>query len=400
MFKARNCVWLAVTLLAAAATCPAWAADEKQAPTEKPKVVQSEAKNPAADNAVKEEPAGEKAEEFVVPEGTPKELVAYITKLVSAPPSNREAVKKVRKAVLQAAEKILAAKPDDTQMEFAAQWKMRMLDKPEQLVDFIAELHKSGHEKLARQGRGFMLQIDLRSVIAEGRGDLKKAIAEAVRFLEEAPPQPADISLAYETGIMAEMSGDKELATRTYARLTKVFSASKDAKVAEFAKTLEGVVRRLSIAGQEMKIEGTTLGGGTFDWSKYLGKVVLVDFWATWCAPCIQDLPDLRGCYELYHGKGFDVVGISLDRKVADVESFVKERGIPWTIVVGGDKPSPAVTYYGVMSIPATFLVGKDGKVVAMNVTGEALRAQLEKLLGPAEEKKTEKTSKKAADGK
>ena len=200
--------------------------------------------------------------------------------------------------------------------------------------------------------------------------------------------------------MLAEMSGDKELATRTYTRLAKVFAASKNAKLAEFGDVLEGVVRRLSLVGQEMKIEGKVLGGGAFDWSKYLGNVVLVDFWATWCGPCIQTIPDLRGCYELYHNKGFDIVAISLDRKLADVEDFAKERAIPWTIVVGDGKPSPTVNYYGIMSIPATVLVGKDGKVVSLNVTGEALRGQLEKLLGPPEEKKIEKTNEEAESGK
>ena len=108
----------------------------------------------------------------------------------------------------------------------------------------------------------------------------------------------------------------------------------------------------------------------------------------------------MRGCYELYHNKGFDIVAISLDRNLADVEDFAKERAIPWTIVVGDGKPSPTVNYYGIMSIPATVLVGKDGKVVSLNVTGEALRGQLEKLLGPPEEKKIEKTSKEAESGK
>ena len=138
-----------------------------------------------------------------------------------------------------------------------------------------------------------------------------------------------------------------------------------------------------------MKVEGKVLGGGAFDWSKCLGNVVLVDFWATWCGPCVRDLPDLRGCYESYHDKGFEIVAISLDREVADVEAFAKKRAIPWTIIVGDGKPSPTVNYYGIMNVPVTVLVGKDGKVVAMNVTGETLGAQLEKLLGPVEEKKT-----------
>ena len=128
-----------------------------------------------------------------------------------------------------------------------------------------------------------MQQFALRKAVLGGRDEMKKAIGEAVEFLEESPPQRTDVSLAFTTGRLAEMSGDSELAANTYRSLAKVFAASNDLELAEFAKILEGVIRRLSLVGQKMKIEGKLLDGATFDWSKYLGKVVLVDFWATWC---------------------------------------------------------------------------------------------------------------------
>jgi thiol-disulfide isomerase/thioredoxin len=372
MFRAKDGVWFVVIGLAAAMAHPAAAAEDEQAPAEKSSA------GPAAD----------KADRFVVPEGTPKELVAYITKLITAaPPRDAATLAKLRKAILVAAEKILAAKPNDQQMEFAVQAKMNMLEKPEQLAEFAAALRSGGHEKLARQVRGFMLQVDLRKAIMTGRRDTKP-IEEAVKFLEEAPPQPTDVSLAYMTGLLAEMTDDKELAPKTYTRLAKIFAASKNAKLGEFAQVLEGVVRRLSLVGQEMKIEGKVLGGGAFDWSKYLGKVVLVNFWATGYQACVREIPDLRACYDSYHNKGFEIVAISLDHKLADVEEFAKERTIPWTIVVGDGKPSPTVTYYGIMSFPTAILVGKDGKVLSLSVQGETLKKQLEKLLGPPEEKK------------
>lgn len=140
-----------------------------------------------------------------------------------------------------------------------------------------------------------------------------------------------------------------------------------------------------------MTVEGKLLGGGAFDWSKYQGHVVLVDFWATWSDPSVRDLPDLRGCYDGYHPKGFEIIGLAADRDLADVENFVKERDIPWPIVVGNGKPSPTINYYGIMSVPVRVLVGKDGKVISLNATGEGLREQLEKLLGPPAEKKPEK---------
>jgi thiol-disulfide isomerase/thioredoxin len=387
MFRIQRGVQLAILLAAAAVAWPALAADEKPSPAAKPPALQ-----------LKQKAAEEKVDPFAVPDGTPKELVDYITKLITSPPAgDADAVKKLRKAVLQAAEKIMAGKPNAEEMEFGVQAKMNMLEKPERLADFAAELEKGGHKDLARQVRGFMLQIALRSSLMGGPEKVKKAINDTVKFLEESPPQPADVGLAFMAGRLAEMSGDSTLAVNTYGSLAKVFAASKDPKLAEFASVLEGVTRRLGLVGQTMKIEGKLLGGAKFDWSKYLGKVVLVDFWATWCDPCLKELPNLQQCYDLYHDKGFDIVGLSLDRKQSDLEDFVKEKKIPWAVVFGDGKPSPTAAYYGVLGIPTMILVGKDGKVVSLEARGETLQEELEKILGPVKAKKDEKDKKAAA---
>ena len=368
MLRMKRSAWLWV-LFAAAVTWPASAAEEKQPPAEKP---------------AQKEAAKQEAERFSVPNGTPKELVEYIQKLIATPPSDSATRDKMRQAVLKAAEKILAAKPNAEEMEFAVQAKMNMLEKPNQIADFAAELKKGGHAKLARQVHGFMKQLALRNSIIGGQEQRKKAIENAVKFLEEAPPQPSDVSLAFMTGRLAEMSDDRELAANTYRSLAKVFASSKDARLAEFAKIMQGVTRRMDLVGHEMKIEGKLLDGLTFDWSKYLGKVVLVDFWASWCVPCLHEVPTLKECYDAYHAKGFEIVGISLDENLADLKECVKSRKIPWPIVIGDGKPSPTAAYYGVLAIPNMILVGKDGKVVSVEVRGDMLRGKLEKLLGPA----------------
>jgi thiol-disulfide isomerase/thioredoxin len=388
MFAMQRCLALSGVLLAAALSGSVFAVEDKQTPAEEP----------ATEKAAKEEPAKEKADRFAVPEGTPKELIEYVQKLIATPPRDDDTRKKMQQAILQAAEKILADKPGDEEMEFAVEAKMNMLENPEQLAAFAAELKASGHEKPARQVHGFMLQLALRKALTGGREPMQKAIEDVIAFLEKDPPQSADVGLAFTAGRLAEMSGDNDLAVNTYRSLAKAFAASKDPKLVEFSEILAGVTRRLSLVGHPMKIEGKLLDGSTFDWSKYQGKVVLVDFWATWCGPCLREIPNMMECYELYHDKGFEIVGLSLDPTLADLEAFVKEKKIPWTIVFGDGKPSLTASYYGVLAIPTTILVGKDGKVVSLNVRGESLRSELEKLLGPADKKKEPKSKEAASD--
>jgi thiol-disulfide isomerase/thioredoxin len=383
----KRSLGLAVLFLGSAMAWPVAAQDEKK-----------EGDKPAA-----EKPAGDKAAEadpYAVPEGTPKELMEFVKKLAMTRPENPEAMTKMQAAILKAAEKMLAGKPNEDEMTFAVQAKMNMLKDTEKLVAFAEELKKGGHEKLARQVTGYMMQLDMRKAMMGGPEKIKKAVADAVKFLEEQPPQPTDVGLAFMAGRLAEMTNDNDLAANTYRSLAKAFSASKDPNLAEFSKTLEGVVRRLTLMGNEMKIEGKLLGGKDFDWSKYAGKVVLVDFWATWCPPCVAEVPNMKKCYKLYHDKGFDIVGLSCDHNLEDLEKFVKEKEIPWAIVFGDGKPSPTVSYYGIMGIPTMVLVGKDGKVISLTARGEELKKELEKLLGPVEEKKDDKDGKDAGDKK
>ena len=129
------------------------------------------------------------------------------------------------------------------------------------------------------------------------------------------------------------------------------------------------------------------LTDATFDQVVKTDKTVLVDFWATWCGPCRAEMPHLKKVYEQYRDKGFEIVGISLDRSREPLEKYVADEKIAWATVFNNDKPSPTVEYYGIFAIPTTVLVGKDGKVISLEARGRKLNEHLEKLLGPVEEK-------------
>jgi thiol-disulfide isomerase/thioredoxin len=125
------------------------------------------------------------------------------------------------------------------------------------------------------------------------------------------------------------------------------------------------------------------LAGEPLSIAKFKGKVVLVDFWATWCGPCVAELPNVLAAYKKYHDKGFEIIGISLDQDENALKSFIKEKGMVWPQYFDGKSwDSKLGQKYGLNSIPMTFLLDQEGKIVAKGLRGSALDAQLAKLLG------------------
>ena len=135
--------------------------------------------------------------------------------------------------------------------------------------------------------------------------------------------------------------------------------------------------------GDEMKIAFTDLKGVEVDLEKMKDKVILVDFWATWCGPCVAEMPNVIAAYEANKEKGFEVVGISLDEDKAAVEKFITDNKMPWPQYVDGKGGENELAQrFGIRRIPATFLVGKGGKIIASNLRGPELEAAIEKALG------------------
>ena len=130
-----------------------------------------------------------------------------------------------------------------------------------------------------------------------------------------------------------------------------------------------------------LDLKFTALDGKEIDLINLRGKVVLLDFWATWCGPCGHEVPNVVKAYEALHSKGFEIVGISLDEDRAKLESFIKENGMAWPQYFDGKGWQNEISSrYGIQSIPAMWLINKQGMLVSTNAR-ENLEAVVEKLL-------------------
>lgn len=197
--------------------------------------------------------------------------------------------------------------------------------------------------------------------------------------------------LLMKAALYLQIIQDMDRATALFEQLTKDFPGTRPAH--EAAQMLVGMESQR----EQMKIQAALKIGATFpdfdvkdltgaplSVALFKGKVVLIDFWATWCGPCITELPAVLAAYSRYKDKGFEIIGISLDRDEATLKRFITDRKMTWPQYFDGQEwQSPLAAKYGVNAIPATYLLDGEGRIVAKNLRGPALEQELARLLGP-----------------
>jgi peroxiredoxin/outer membrane lipoprotein-sorting protein len=139
---------------------------------------------------------------------------------------------------------------------------------------------------------------------------------------------------------------------------------------------------RLKVGARPFALTATDLSGKPLNLAQYKGKVVLMDFWATWCGPCVGEMPNVIASYKKYHAAGFEVVGISLDQDKKSLTSFIAQNKMPWRQVFDGKGWGNAVAkQYGVQSIPFGLLLNRDGTIAGVSVRGDDLPAAIKVAL-------------------
>jgi len=146
-------------------------------------------------------------------------------------------------------------------------------------------------------------------------------------------------------------------------------------------KDLE-TAQKLAIGAEPIPFEVVGIKGEKLSPAEFKGKVLLLDFWATWCGPCKVEMPNVKRVYQKYNQHGFEIVGISLDRSRRDLDAYIDKYEISWPQFFDGKYwQNDVAVRYGVRSIPATYLIDRQGKIRYKSLRGKQLEVAVEKLL-------------------
>ncbi len=205
--------------------------------------------------------------------------------------------------------------------------------------------------------------------------------ADLKRALEATHASATQAAAHYALGMaFYQMESDPARAQDHFSRVAMEHPESPQA---ESARTYVRELETLAVGQPAPDFEVTLTDGRTTRLSDHRGQVVLVDFWATWCQPCLDELPGLKNAYDRFRRRGFTVVGISLDQDAAPVKQFMQLHRIRWPVAASGlGLSDPIVQTWSVQGIPMSYLVDRKGIIRARALFGADVERVVGELLG------------------
>ena len=370
------------------------------------------AKKPASDEAPKNEdqggcgaaePAAEAAAETeeeskvnpysAKPGLSTADLLKFIDKMLDKP-KTIQSRPSFAEALCEACDRVLAANPPASAADLllVTETKLETLHKAacggdtkadEQLAAFCEQMKADPRPTIAAQ----VAFLALERKILEGDKlppeQIDAVLKELSDYFAKEKLTARHLRIASSTVALINRMENGPEREKHFVSFGNAFAKSSDKELARYGKKLakKPAATESDLVGKEMELSGTTAAGGPFDWKKYRGKVVLVDFWATWCGPCLREMPHVRELYDRLHDKGFEIVGVSLDKDAEALSTFLEENQLPWE-TLAGDETQELAEKYSIRGIPTMMVVDKEGKILGVAHQVQQLMPIIEKALG------------------
>lgn len=199
---------------------------------------------------------------------------------------------------------------------------------------------------------------------------------ELTKFVSTYPTSPESSQALLQLALSKEFEEKESAALEYYARISKDFPGT------DASEKAAGATRRLQSEGRTIDFRGRTIKGEPFDLSKLAGRPVVIQYWATWCDACKQDMKLLRQLQAKYQAAGLTIVGVNVDSTREDALGYLKDNPAPWIHLYedGGLDSSGLAKQLGVQTLPLMMLIDASGKVVSNNIYAASLDAEIAKI--------------------
>ncbi len=332
-----------------------------------------------------------------VPNGTAEDMLMQLQRVLlafnSADFADKDAqiaaYEKVVRFSIELADKVILKNPTEEEKQIVLGLKFRGLsflsqkdpEKKKELLEFAKTLSTMDDiGPLAEFAKSLPLDMEM-GELAKSKDFINDAKAFRAQLIDFVQKNPSDVAASLTINFLECIdlfAPEKEsyALIQESANLFKPLLENKDPRLT-FA--LENLLEKAELYGslfdKEFRLEGLNLKGEKFDIRSLKGKVVLVMFWATWCGPCLAELPKMNEIYEKYKEKGFEIVGYSVDENVEALKAFTTKEKTPWIILsmemsVEAKMEDFSETYE-TTGIPTLFLIDRDGKLISARAYGE-----------------------------